>query len=139
MPDNRLLTLIAGLLVVSGQGIAADFDGSKPLACAIVEVTECSSGSDCRKTRAEELNLPQFLFINFEKKTISGTRPNEGGQLEAAIMGQISQNGSTILQGAQNGLGWSLALENRTGRMSASVVAQRDGVLLFGSCIPNGG
>ncbi len=117
--------------------MAAGFDGSKNLVCAIIEAIECVPGESCKKVGAEDLNLPRFLTVDFRKKLISGNRPNNGGRLEAAIKAQTSQKGSMILQGAQNGRAWNLTLEERNGRMTVTAAGHNEGFVIFGACTPN--
>ena len=50
--------------------IAGDFDGSKPLLCTVIDVSECIMGERCKEVTAEEINLPRYLWINVAKKTI---------------------------------------------------------------------
>jgi hypothetical protein len=128
--------VLAGMIMFPLQGMAADFDGFKPLACAIIEAFECAPGESCKKARAQDLNLPQFLKVDFQEKMITGTRPNDGGKLEAAILARANQNGSIILQGAQNGRGWTLTLAKKTGRMSVTAAGDDEGFVLFGACTP---
>lgn len=137
MLRKELFVVLTGIFMFPLQAMAADFDGSKTLACAIVEAIACAPGESCKKGWAEDLNLPQFLTVDFEKKLISGERPNEGGRLEAAIMARTTQDGSIILQGAQNGRGWNLTLEERNGRMTVAAAGKDGGFVLFGACTPN--
>ncbi len=136
MLNKQLCIVFLGMIMLPLQGMAAEFDGSKPLACAIIEAIECAPGEACKKGAAQDLNLPQFLMIDFQKKLISGKRPNNGGRLEAAIVSQTSQNGSIVLQGVQKGRGWNLTLVKRTGRMSVAAAGHDEGFVLFGACTP---
>ncbi len=52
-------------------------------------------------------------------------------------MAQTTQDGSIILQGAHNGRGWNLTLEERNGRMTVTAAGQDEGFVLFGACTPN--
>lgn len=132
---QKLCIVLAAILVLPLHGLAAEFDGSKPLACAIIDAIDCAPAEDCTKVSAQALNFPQFLFIDFQKQLISGKRPNSGGRLEAAIKSRTIQDDLMILQGAQNGRGWSLTVEKQTGRMSATVAGLNEGFVLFGACI----
>jgi hypothetical protein len=136
MLNKGFCVVLAGMIMLPLQSMAADFDGSKPLVCAIIEAVECAPGESCKKVSAQDLNLPHFLTVDFQKKLISGNRPNKGGRLEAAIMARASQNGSMILQGAQNGKGWNLTLGKQTGRMSVTAAGHEEGFVLFGACTP---
>ena len=68
---------ISAILIFPVLTAAQDFDGSKPLICAIVEINECSPGADCLKGIAGDFNFPQFLKINFKDKTLVGKFQNQ--------------------------------------------------------------
>ena len=46
----------AGFILTAGlvAAQAADFDGSKPLLCAVISITECTPNDGCQKTTLEE-------------------------------------------------------------------------------------
>ena len=54
----RLLEGIDWLVFIFAAGLvaaqAADFDGSKPLLCAVISITECTPNDGCQKTTLEE-------------------------------------------------------------------------------------
>jgi len=43
---------------------------------------------------------------------------------------------SIVLQGVENGRAYSIAIEESTGRMTAAVVREWLGVVVFGQCTP---
>jgi hypothetical protein len=110
----------------------ADFDGSKPLLCATIDAHFCDIGEVCYRTLPEILGAPQFLRINFAKKTITGAQ-----QRTTAIRYMEPGDGQLVLQGTELGYGWSLALDTKTGAMSATLVNRDDVFVLFGACTPS--
>jgi hypothetical protein len=40
---------------------AAQYDGSVPLLCAVIEVLDCEAGAECHRGDAESVNLPPFV------------------------------------------------------------------------------
>ena len=56
------------------QLVAAQFDGSVPLLCAVVQITECEDDGKCHPVTTEIAQIPRFLKINFEKNTSSKWR-----------------------------------------------------------------
>ena len=65
-----MVTIIS---LFSFPAVAGDFDGSKTLICAVMDLVECQPGGKCQQVTAEEVGLPQFLKINFKEKIISAT------------------------------------------------------------------
>ncbi len=63
------LTILA-ILIFPVITIAQDFDGSKPLICAIVEINECAPGADCLKGIAGDFNFPQGFILKIDFKEL---------------------------------------------------------------------
>ena len=130
------LTLCAALAapVVSG---AASIDGVAPVICASLEAVQCMKAPGarhaCARGPASALNVPQFVRLDFANKKVTATK--EGGEEKSSTIASVSRgNGHIIVQGVDNGRGWSLVLEENTGRMAASVVADEEGMIVFGAC-----
>jgi hypothetical protein len=128
-----VLGLVLALAVPSAPLIAASFDGSVPLMCAVIQVMECDAGGECHRRTAQGVNLPTFIKLDFAKKTMSGA----GGDQRTAPIGSFERsNGRIIMQGGQEGRAWSLVIDGGTGSMSAGVVDHDFAFLVFGACTP---
>ena len=135
------LTLIC-LLITPLSVMAQVFDGSKPLYCAIADVIECVPGGECQEVMPENVNLPNFLFINFKKKKITASK--EGGvQRTSKIENRERVDGKLIVQGIEDGvegvkdgLGWSIAISESTGKMVVTGSGDQVGFVMFGACTP---
>ena len=135
------LTLIC-LLITPLSVSAQVFDGSKPLYCAIADVIECVPGGECQEVMPENVNLPNFLFINFKKKRITASK--EGGvQRTSKIENRERVDGKLIVQGIEDGiegvkdgLGWSIAISESTGKMVVTGSGDQVGFVMFGACTP---
>ena len=129
-------------LVATSPAIAGVFDGSKPLYCALMDTVQCVPGCECTEIEPEEVNLPDFLVINFKKKRITATK--EGGiQRSSKIENRKLIDGKLIVQGAEDGvegvkdgLGWSIAINESTGKMVLTGSGDDVGFVFFGSCTP---
>ena len=68
------ITMILGLFFCLGllvnPALAGDFDGSKALICAAMDVVECLPGGECKRVLADEVDFPDFLQLNFKDKKI---------------------------------------------------------------------
>ena len=133
-----LITALTGL--ISFPALAGDFDGSKPMICALMDLIECDAGSDCQSKTAEELGLPQFIRINFDEKKISGP-PSGGSDKSTPIENLKHIDGKLIIQGAQDGVedvrdgvGWSLAIAEETGKLVLTASGDEAGFVVFGAC-----
>jgi len=136
MKRLKIIVLVLVCLFISPiQGEAGDFDGSKQLLCAIVEGFECGLDGDCLEVMPEDINLPAFLKINFKDKKISGTRET-GESVSTHIENMVRMDGNLILQGVENGKGWSVVITEATGKMTLTASGDQVGFVLFGSCLP---
>ena len=121
---------------------AADFDGSEPLLCASVDVMECDAGGECFRATPDGINAPQFYRVNFKEKKIIGMIQSKKGP-PTQIERMESVDGKLILQGAEDavegirdGVGWSLAISEETGRMVLTASGDDVGFVIFGACTP---
>ena len=136
---------IYGLMVMiicmfSFPAVAGDFDGSKPLICAVVDLVECQPGGKCQQVTAEDVGIPQFLKINFKEKKISATQA-DGSQKTTKIENFEKIDGKLIIQGAEDGIegvrdgvGWSLAIAEETGKTVLTASGDEVGFVIFGAC-----
>ena len=133
---RALGTVALGILIsvsLLGKVSAADFDGSKPFVCALLELTSCERGSDCEVETPASANVPRFLFIDAAKSSIAGTRPN-GKSLTTAIARQQTLGDLLVLDGAEDALSWTVTVNRTTGDMSLGVVGDKVGFVVFGEC-----
>ena len=122
--------------------MAGDFDGSGPLLFASQEVYECSFMSGCQEIQAADINLPSFLIIDFKKKTI--TAPPESGNKNVTKIERIEKtDGVLFIQGAEDGykdvedgVGWTVSIEQDSGKGVLTFATPGAGVVVFGVCTP---
>ena len=135
---GKLGAMILGICIwaIPLAAMSADFDGSVPLICAVIDVMECDPVGGCEVREVEDIDLPQFVRIDFEGKKITTTRAQEGDR-SSAMRFLERMDGVMILQGAENGRGWSMAIVEETGKMSAAAVGAEAGFVVFGACTPD--
>jgi hypothetical protein len=122
--------------------LAGDFDGSRTLLFSAIDVIECTPRGECLEVTAESIALPQFLKIDFKEKKITPSQKIEGRQgTDIEHMERV--DGKLILQGAEDGvegvkdgLGWTLAIEEDTGKAVLTASGQRVAFVVFGACTP---
>lgn len=137
MKNLKIMVLaLACILVAPFSVTAGDFDGSKQLLCAITKGIECGPDGECLEVMPEDINIPAFIKINFKNKKISGTREN-GEIASTKIENMLHIDGKLILQGAENGRGWSMVITEAIGKMVLTASGDQVGFILFGNCIPD--
>jgi hypothetical protein len=134
---GSIIIFICMLTVPAGAG---DFDGSKPLLCALIDIVECGPGGNCQQLTAEDVGIPRFLKVNFKEKKITATQAS-GNKKNTTIKNSEHIDGKLILQGAEDGIegvrdgvGWSLAIAEDTGKMVLTASGDDVGFVVFGAC-----
>ena len=128
------------LLTIPCSINAADFDGSQPLLCAFMKAMECTPEEGCKEATVESLNVRQFVKVDFKKTEI--TAPDGKGR--TTPIENIKQIGNKlIIQGAdagiqevRDGVGWTAAIMQDTGKVILTASGEDAGFVLFGACIP---
>ena len=127
----RLFTCIITVLFITVASIAAaedSFDGTKTLLCASLEAMDCTPGEQCEKGLPEEIGAPQFLRIDFANKEIIGPKHT------TAIQRIEKGDEQLTLQGSEVGMGWTLALDRTTGKMTVTLAGGEQAFVIFGVC-----
>lgn len=120
-----------GLCLTSYAADAADkYDGSVPFLCVPTAVAECVADGECRPGTAESENLPDFFEIDLKAKTI---RAADTGR-QSPIKQVDRADGKIILYGSEAERGWVLMIQEKTGKMSASITGDGESFVIFGVC-----
>ena len=123
------------------SAVAGNFDGSKELICSVMNIVECGPGGKCQKVTAEEAGIPYFLRINFQDKKIASTHA-DGNKRVTDIERFEKVDNKVIIQGAEDGIedvrdgvGWSAAIAEDTGKMVLTASGDDVGFVVFGACM----
>src|SRR5262245_55699418 len=109
---------------------AAVLDTSKPLECSIAEAAECNGVAVCTDITLEQMDLPPRWGCDFAAKQLA----SKDGQRTSPIGASEMLDAVIVLQGQQNGRGWTLVIERATGHLSASAADAEGTYALAGSC-----
>ena len=123
---------------VPGSGLAAEFDGSAPMLCALNEAIECAPGQVCQRILLQEVGAPDFFPVDVTAKSVQGLG---GHARSSAIRWTTLVDEKLILQGAEDGLegvrdglGWSAAIAQDSGRFVLSASGEGVAFVVFGTC-----
>jgi hypothetical protein len=116
--------------LIPAASAAADFDGNTALICATVDAHSCDPGVICERALPADIGLPQFMRIDFAKKTIQGTSRSTPIQSMEKTPGQI------LMQGTELGSAWTLVLDSTTGEMTSTIANRDHTYVMFGACTP---
>jgi hypothetical protein len=124
---------IAATPFVSTAVSAAEMDGSSDIVCAATHIVACLEDGTCLQGQAKTFDLPELLVLDAENKVLRSTR--ESGIKAVSPVKNMELNGEQlVLQGVENSRGWDIAINAKTGRMSASGVGDDVSFLAHGTC-----
>lgn len=134
------LLVSAGLIAGSATASAGNYDGSKTILCATQAVSQCDAGTECVGVTPESVDMPNFMVIDVNNKVISA--PAETGtEVTTTIKRSEVIDGKLMLQGADQGLedvpdgiGWTVSINENTGKMVAALAGDNFAIVAFGSC-----
>ena len=142
MRKTQLLGLTLCLGAHPFVAAAGDFDGAKPFLCASTSVIECEPVAGCMQVAPESISAPQFLHIDAKAKRVKTTR-GAGDKRSTQIKRVEHVDGKLIMQGAEDGvegvrdgLGWTVAVAEDTGKMVLTASGDQVGFVIFGACTP---
>ena len=129
-PVGVVLAAVAICVAPYRAAAAGKYDGSAPLLCVPITVTECGADGECKRVTADSVNLPQFLKVDIKAQKVHS---QETGR--ASPFRNVEHlNGKMILQGGQDGRGWTMTISEETGKMSATISSDGEGFVVFGAC-----
>jgi hypothetical protein len=112
---------------------AAGLDGSTDIVCAVTHVVACLEDGFCLQGQAKTFDLPDLIVMDAKDKVMRGT--HESGHNAVSPIKNMEHNGEhLVIQGVENSRGWDLAVNSRTGHMSASSVGDEVTFLAHGTC-----
>jgi hypothetical protein len=120
------LAIAAAACAAASQ--AGDYDGSRPLICATMQAMDCAAGEDCLRGLPTDVGAPTFMRIDFAQKAVIGPKR------ASPVLFMESSGGQLLLQGHELGFGWTIALDQDSGQMSATLVDRDGAYVLFGAC-----
>jgi hypothetical protein len=127
-----LSVTLACLAAASPASAAGKYDGSRPMLCAVTAISECTADGKCERSAPHAgNNLPSFLRVDLNGRVLTD---NEGSGRKTDIKASSTVDGQLILQGGENGKGWTMVIGSETGRWGGSVVEDDGLFAIFGSC-----
>jgi hypothetical protein len=121
--------LSMALAGTSGLAWAGPIDGSRPFLCAVTAILECGAAGQCERHIAEDETAPAILKVDVAGQTVT-----TGTARKSAIKSVTRLDGQLILQGNENGRGWSATIDEDTGGMAVAIVDNDYTFSLFGAC-----
>ncbi|MEE8294822.1 MAG: hypothetical protein V3R64_03845 [Sphingomonadales bacterium] len=134
MTNKKPIFALAVLGFFASSSYATALNADDTIQCAIMEAVSCQYRMGCETGGADMVNLPDFVTINIPEGEVTGKRP-DGGDLATPIERVETLEGLTIIQGGEEGVGWTILVDEETGHMTVSGSRGDEGLIIFGACI----
>ena len=130
MKRSSLACLGLGVLLSSVGARAAGVDGSAPLACDLTQAADCDGDATCSGASVEQIGLPSVIVVDF-----AGSRLASAGDERTSPIAAVEKlDDVLVLQGQQNGRGWTMVIDRATGHLSATLADVDGAFVLAGAC-----
>lgn len=127
-----VLGVAVACLSPRGSAAAGRFDGAAPLVCAAMTVSECLADGRCQRRNAERVNFPALFKVDVKAMKLWELGPEKAR--ETAIRNLDRANNKMILSGAEGERGWTVLINEASGKMSATAAGDGEGFVIFGQC-----
>jgi len=129
---SKLFFLVLGAAaLLTANASAEGLDTSQPLLCDLTEAAQCDGSAKCTPVSFEQIDLPPVIQVDFEERQIE----SEDGQRRSPIASFETLGAVLMLQGRQEGRGWTLVIERATGALSVALADAEGGTVVTGACI----
>ena len=128
------------IFAVPFTAVAGSIDGSTNLLCTPQSAAECGPDGSCQQVSPASVNLPDFFQIDFKEKMITRVSASEKHQgskidrMEVLDSKLILQGADDGVEDVRDGLAWSMAIAQDTGKLVASAAGESEAFVIFGVC-----
>ena len=132
----NMLSAMAMCLLCGGTTVADDLTGEEEFLCSSANVIVCFDDGVCESAMPWELDVPQFINVDLDKRRLSTTKAS--GQNRVTTVETVKRAGGKIyLQGVDRGRAYSFVIDEETGFLTVAVVRDDLSVTAFGACTPS--
>lgn len=136
MKRARNLALILAILMAPAMTLADDLTGSETFLCSVIYASECTPDGECVGGPTWNLNIPRFIEVDLEAKTLSTTKAS-GEDRSTRIKNLEREEDLIIFQGVENARAFSFVITESTGVASIAVAMEDKGIVIYSVCTPN--
>lgn len=125
-----VLLLAAAALLLPASAAAGGIDGSVPLVCDLSGAEQCDGVAECIDVTLPQIDLPAVVHLDFAAKRLTSVDEQRTSPISAVE----KLDSVLVVQGHQNGRGWTMVIDRATGHLSASLVDIEGAFVLAGAC-----
>ncbi|TVQ52414.1 MAG: hypothetical protein EA355_15095 [Rhodobacteraceae bacterium] len=113
--------------------VAAPAAADGPAVCAVEQAILCPRFEECARGLPAAINLPALIRLDPVGKVLEA-RLDDGTVRVTPVSDVIEAVGSTLMQGVDEGLPWSMSVAMDTGAFTLVVADGEAGYVAFGVC-----
>jgi len=125
--------ILVATLCGSGAAAAESLDASKSLACKLDGSSQCDTEAACIAVTLDQIDLSDVILIDFANSRLAA---REGERTSPIDDIDVLEN-VLVIQGHQNGRGWTMVIDRATGHLSAALAETAGAFVLAGECRPD--
>jgi hypothetical protein len=123
-----LLSILAAGLPLAAA--AEPLDTTKAMRCALAQAAECDEKAECSAVDLVAAEIPDIWRVDFATKQLA----SDDGKRTSPIAAVETLDAVLVLQGHQNGRGWTLVIDRATGHLAGTVADVDGSFVLAGGC-----
>ena len=129
----NLKIAIFTLCLATTTALADDISDSEEILCSTSKIVICFETGECIDALPWEFNIPQFVVIDTEEKTLSTTKASQ--ETRSTPIRSIQRDaGLLMLQGIEDGRVFGFVIDEDSGVLTVSVARDGISVSVFGAC-----
>ena len=118
---------------ISNPSWAENISGKDELLCSARHALLCVEDGECFDVPPGDIDMPQFVIVDIDRKTISTTRAS-GKNRSTRVNGFERSDEKIFMQGIDNGRAFSFVIEELSGVLTGAVAHNGVTVSVFGAC-----
>ena len=131
MRSNFACLIGLAAICVATTAPAESLDATKPLVCTLNGSSQCDAEAACIQVTLDQIDLSQEIRVDFANRQLSSKLDERTSPID-----DIDELDTVlVLQGHQNGRGWTMVIDRETGHLSAALAESAGAFVLSGECV----
>ena len=120
----------ARMLLAASAAAAEGIDTSKQLTCKLNGSSQCDAAAACIAVTLDQIGLSDTILVDFANNRLSSNADERTSPIDDVDM----LESVLVVQGHQNGRGWTMVIDRTSGHLSATLAETEGSFVLAGEC-----
>ena len=130
MRSNLALLIGIAMLLAASAAAAEGIDTSKQLTCKLNGSSQCDAAAACIAVTLDQIDLSDTILVDFANNRLA----SNAGERTSPIDDVDVLESVLVVQGHQNGRGWTMVIDRTSGHLSAALAETAGAFVLAGVC-----